>query len=200
MKGWVGLVGCPIADGLSTYFPCPSSTCSRKRKVHRPKTDVLRLCHKPTMESHIQPCTHTHTLTQTTSISVSTVKQGPLMRSVRNVQPDTHLLPRHSAANRLFHGTMKIHIKQNSAARHEILRSAENRRPQSSVRHNNPNPNLNPNHKPNPIPNTNLTLNLTYTHLLHCNWTQWKQPRKCHVSESHTDDNIFGTVDTAQAG
>jgi len=46
MKGWVGLVGWPIADGLPTQVVTRQLQAERRTgKVHRPKTDVLPLCH-----------------------------------------------------------------------------------------------------------------------------------------------------------
>jgi len=46
MKGCVGLVGWPVADGLSTYVVTHQLQVEhRTRKVRRPKTDVLPLCH-----------------------------------------------------------------------------------------------------------------------------------------------------------
>jgi len=46
MKGWVGLVGWPIADGLPTLVVTHQLQVERRTgKVHRPETDVLPLCH-----------------------------------------------------------------------------------------------------------------------------------------------------------
>ena len=46
MKGWVGLVGWPIADGLPTLVVTNQLQVERSTgKVRRPETDVLPLCH-----------------------------------------------------------------------------------------------------------------------------------------------------------
>jgi len=46
MIGWVGSVGWPIADGLSTQMVTRQVQVERRTgKVHRPKSDVLPLCH-----------------------------------------------------------------------------------------------------------------------------------------------------------
>ena len=45
MKGLVGLVGWPIADGLPTSGYPSAAGRAQDRKVRRPKTDVLPLCH-----------------------------------------------------------------------------------------------------------------------------------------------------------
>ena len=46
MKGWVGLVGWPIVDGLPTEVVTSQLQVERRAgKVRRPKTDVLPLCH-----------------------------------------------------------------------------------------------------------------------------------------------------------
>ena len=46
MKGWVGLVGWPIADGLPTLVVTHQLQVKRRTgKVRRPETDVLPLCH-----------------------------------------------------------------------------------------------------------------------------------------------------------
>ena len=46
MKGWVGLVGWPIADGLPTLVVTHQLQVERRTgKVRRPETDVLTLCH-----------------------------------------------------------------------------------------------------------------------------------------------------------
>jgi len=45
MKGWVGLVGWPIVDGYPHKWSPISYRLSAGWKVHRPKTDVLPLCH-----------------------------------------------------------------------------------------------------------------------------------------------------------
>ena len=46
MKGWVGLVGWPIADGLLTQVVTRQLQVERRTgKVRQPKTDVLPLCH-----------------------------------------------------------------------------------------------------------------------------------------------------------
>jgi len=46
MKGWVGLVGWPVADGLSTIVVTHQLQVEcRTGKVCRPETDVLPLCH-----------------------------------------------------------------------------------------------------------------------------------------------------------
>jgi len=46
MKGWVGLVGWPIADGLPTIVVTHQLQVERRTgKVRRPETDVLPLCH-----------------------------------------------------------------------------------------------------------------------------------------------------------
>jgi len=46
MKGWVGLVGWPIADGLPTIVVTHQLQVKRRTgKVRRPETDVLPLCH-----------------------------------------------------------------------------------------------------------------------------------------------------------
>ena len=46
MKGWVGLVGWPIADGLPTLVVTHQLQVERRTgKVRRPETDVLPLCH-----------------------------------------------------------------------------------------------------------------------------------------------------------
>jgi len=46
MKGWVGLVGWPTANRLPTYVVTHQLQVKhRTRKVRRPKTDVLSLCH-----------------------------------------------------------------------------------------------------------------------------------------------------------
>ena len=47
MRGWVGLVGWPIADSLPTYVVNRQLQISHKTvKVRPPKTDVLPLCHE----------------------------------------------------------------------------------------------------------------------------------------------------------
>jgi len=49
MKGWVGLVGWPIADGLPTLVITHQLQVKRRTgKVRRPETDVLPLCHATT--------------------------------------------------------------------------------------------------------------------------------------------------------
>jgi len=46
MKSWVGLVGWPIRDGFLHISGHPSAIgWARAGKVHRPKNDVLPLCH-----------------------------------------------------------------------------------------------------------------------------------------------------------
>jgi len=46
MKGWVGLVGWPVADGLPTLLVTHQLQVERRTgKVRRPETDVLPLCH-----------------------------------------------------------------------------------------------------------------------------------------------------------
>ena len=46
MKGWVGLVGGPVADGLPTLVVTHQLQVERKTgKVRRPETDVLPLSH-----------------------------------------------------------------------------------------------------------------------------------------------------------
>ena len=46
MKGWVVLVGWPIADGLPTLVVTHQPQVDRRTgKVRRPETDVLPLCH-----------------------------------------------------------------------------------------------------------------------------------------------------------
>jgi len=46
MKGWVGLVGWPVADGLPTLVVTRQLQVERRtEKVRRPKTDVLPLSH-----------------------------------------------------------------------------------------------------------------------------------------------------------
>ena len=46
IKGWVGLVGWPIADGLPTFVVNHQLQVERRTgKVRRPETDVLPLCH-----------------------------------------------------------------------------------------------------------------------------------------------------------
>ena len=46
MKGWVGLVGWPIADGLPTLVVTHQLQVERRTaKVRRSETDVLPLCH-----------------------------------------------------------------------------------------------------------------------------------------------------------
>ena len=46
MKGWVGLVGWPVADGLPTLVVTHQLQVEhRTGKVRRPETDVLPLCH-----------------------------------------------------------------------------------------------------------------------------------------------------------
>jgi len=46
MRGWVGLVGCPIADGLPTQVVTRQLQLQRRTaKVCQSKTNVLRLCH-----------------------------------------------------------------------------------------------------------------------------------------------------------
>jgi len=46
MKGWDGLVGCPVADGLRTVVVTHQLQVERwNGEVPRPETDVLPLCH-----------------------------------------------------------------------------------------------------------------------------------------------------------
>jgi len=46
MKGWVGLVGWPVADGVPTLVVTHQLQVERRTgKVRRPETDVLPLCH-----------------------------------------------------------------------------------------------------------------------------------------------------------
>ena len=46
MKGWVGLVGWPVADGLATLVVTHQLQVERRTgKVRRPETDVLPLSH-----------------------------------------------------------------------------------------------------------------------------------------------------------
>ena len=46
MKGWVGLVGWAVADGLPTLVVTHQLQVERRTgKVRRPETDVLPLCH-----------------------------------------------------------------------------------------------------------------------------------------------------------
>ena len=46
MKGWGGLVGWPVADGLPTLVVTHQLQVERRTgKVHRPETDVPPLCH-----------------------------------------------------------------------------------------------------------------------------------------------------------
>ena len=46
MKGWVGLVGWPVADGLPTLVVTHQLQVKRRTgKVRRPETDVLPLCY-----------------------------------------------------------------------------------------------------------------------------------------------------------
>jgi len=46
MKGWVGLVGWPMADGLRTLVVTHQLQFERRTgKVRRPETDILPLCH-----------------------------------------------------------------------------------------------------------------------------------------------------------
>ena len=52
MKGWVGLVGWPIADGLPTLVVTHQLQVEcRTGKVRRPETDVLPLCHATNLKS-----------------------------------------------------------------------------------------------------------------------------------------------------
>ena len=46
MKGWISLVGWPVADGLPTLVVTHQLQVERRTgKVRRPETDVLPLCH-----------------------------------------------------------------------------------------------------------------------------------------------------------
>ena len=46
MKGWVGLIGWPVVDGLPTLVVTHQLQVERRTgKVRRPETDVLPLCH-----------------------------------------------------------------------------------------------------------------------------------------------------------
>jgi len=55
MKGWVGLVGWPIADGLPTLVVTYQLQVERKTgKVRQSETDVLPLCHATNLA--ILPC------------------------------------------------------------------------------------------------------------------------------------------------
>ena len=52
MKGWVGLVGWPIADGLPTLVVTHQLQVKRRTgKVRRPETGVLPLCHAIRLKS-----------------------------------------------------------------------------------------------------------------------------------------------------
>ena len=56
MKGWVGLVGWPIADGLPTLVVTHQLQVERRTgKVRRPETDVLPLCHATNLLSVMTP-------------------------------------------------------------------------------------------------------------------------------------------------
>ena len=51
MKGWVGLVGWPVADGLPTLVVTHQLQIERRTgKVRRPETDVLPLSHATKMQ------------------------------------------------------------------------------------------------------------------------------------------------------
>ena len=53
MKGWVGLVVWPVADGLPTLVVTHQLQVERRTgKVHRPETDVLPLCHATNLPRH----------------------------------------------------------------------------------------------------------------------------------------------------
>ena len=55
MKGWVGLVGWPIADGLPTLVVTHQLQVERRTgKVRRPETDVLPLCQPPISNAKIK--------------------------------------------------------------------------------------------------------------------------------------------------
>ena len=52
MKGWVGLVGWPLADGLATLVVTHQLQVERRTgKVRRPETDVLPLCHATNLDA-----------------------------------------------------------------------------------------------------------------------------------------------------
>ena len=53
MKGWVGLVGWPVADGLPTLVVTHQLQVERGTgKVRRPETDVLPLSHATNLQSN----------------------------------------------------------------------------------------------------------------------------------------------------
>ena len=55
IKGWVGLIGCTVADGLPTWVVSRQLQVEcRTEKVHWSKTDILSLCYatnRPTLHS-----------------------------------------------------------------------------------------------------------------------------------------------------
>ena len=54
MKGWVGLVGWPVADGLPTLVVTHQLQVERRTgKVRRPETDVLPLSHATNEMLHV---------------------------------------------------------------------------------------------------------------------------------------------------
>ena len=55
MKGWVGLVGWPVADGLPTLVVTHQLQVERMTgKVRRPETNVLPLCHDTNLAMHVR--------------------------------------------------------------------------------------------------------------------------------------------------
>jgi len=53
MKGWVGLVGWPAADGLPmSVITCQMQVERKTWEVLRPKTDVLPLCYTTARKRH----------------------------------------------------------------------------------------------------------------------------------------------------
>ena len=53
MKGWIGLVGWPVADGLPTLVVIHQLQVERRTgKVRRPETDVLPLCHATNLHQY----------------------------------------------------------------------------------------------------------------------------------------------------
>ena len=56
MKGWVGLVGWPVADGLPTIVVTHQLQVEhRTGKVRRPETDILPLCHATNSGQGVPP-------------------------------------------------------------------------------------------------------------------------------------------------
>ena len=87
MKGWVGLVCWPIADGLPPLVVTNQLQVERRTgKVRRPETDVLPLCYATNVQEHEK---FTHYVGEIDSVTTVTASDD-----AKSIQTDKDLLRR----------------------------------------------------------------------------------------------------------